>query len=60
MNDWPEWERKNIFLARKESSTRPFLQKVLNELEENMNFNIQMVLSPFACALFIIVKNLMK
>jgi len=38
MNDWPEWQTKIISLARKESSTRPFLRKVLNELEGKDEF----------------------
>jgi len=35
MEDWPEWRKKIINLAAKESLTRPLLKKILKELEES-------------------------
>ena len=38
MDDWPDWRKKIECLTSKEASTRPYLGKLLKELENNDAF----------------------
>ena len=48
MDDWPEWKHKIIELAKKESSTRPLIKKLLLGLD-NESFSYQKGLYVTTC-----------